>query len=198
MRTETINVYKFDELNDEAKEKAREWYRDGALDYEWWDSVYEDAAAVGLLMGINVERIYFSGFASQGDGACFIGTYQYAKGSVARVKEYAPQDDELHRIVENLAVAQKPRFYGLSATINHIHHHCHEYSVAIAVFEDQDCRAIEAGVEDNEAVSEALRDFMRWIYRRLEAEHDWLMSDEQVDDTIIANEYEFTADGTIH
>lgn len=28
MRTETTNIYKFDELSDEAKEEAREWYRD--------------------------------------------------------------------------------------------------------------------------------------------------------------------------
>lgn len=41
-------VYDFDELSDEAKEKAREWYRDGALDYEWWDYIFEDAARIGL------------------------------------------------------------------------------------------------------------------------------------------------------
>lgn len=44
----TTTVYQFDELNDKAKERAREWYRAGALDYEWWESVYEDAAQVGL------------------------------------------------------------------------------------------------------------------------------------------------------
>lgn len=46
--TTTINIYTFDELDDRAKEKARGWYREGALDYEWWDSVYEDAERVGL------------------------------------------------------------------------------------------------------------------------------------------------------
>lgn len=30
MRTETIVVYKFNELSDDAKEKARQWYRDTA------------------------------------------------------------------------------------------------------------------------------------------------------------------------
>lgn len=39
-----ILVYQFDELDEKAKERAREWYRAGALDYEWWESVYEDAA----------------------------------------------------------------------------------------------------------------------------------------------------------
>lgn len=41
-------VYDFDDLNDDAKEKARDWYRNGALDYEWWDSTFEDAENVGL------------------------------------------------------------------------------------------------------------------------------------------------------
>lgn len=41
-------VYNFDDLDDDAKEKAREWYRNGALDYDWWDSTYEDAETIGL------------------------------------------------------------------------------------------------------------------------------------------------------
>ncbi len=41
-------VYNFDDLDDKAKDKARDWYRDGALDYDWWDSTYEDAETIGL------------------------------------------------------------------------------------------------------------------------------------------------------
>lgn len=52
--TTTRTLYKFDELGDAAKEKAREWYRSSALDYEWWDSVYEDAARMGALIGIQI------------------------------------------------------------------------------------------------------------------------------------------------
>ena len=40
-------VFKFSELSDEAKEVARNCYRDASYD-EWWDSVYEDAAQAGL------------------------------------------------------------------------------------------------------------------------------------------------------
>lgn len=43
-----IPVFNFDDLNDDAKERARDWWRDRALDYEWWDSTYEDAETVGL------------------------------------------------------------------------------------------------------------------------------------------------------
>ena len=39
MKTVETNVFTFDELTDRAKEKARAWYREGALDYEWYDSI---------------------------------------------------------------------------------------------------------------------------------------------------------------
>jgi hypothetical protein len=55
----------------------------------------------------------------------------------------------------------------------------------------QTCRLRE------EDVTKALRDFNRWIYKRLLAEYEWLIADEQVEESIIANEYEFTEEGKI-
>lgn len=48
MKTIDTTVFEFDELTDEAKEQARNWYREGALEYEWWDSTHEDAENIGL------------------------------------------------------------------------------------------------------------------------------------------------------
>jgi hypothetical protein len=63
--------------------------------------------------------IYFSGFSSQGDGACFEGTYRYKKGSVKAIKAHAPQDKELHRIAKGLQEAQRPTRYSITANIKH-------------------------------------------------------------------------------
>jgi hypothetical protein len=41
-----VTYYKFDELSDEAKERARDWFRQSIDD--WWDVVYEDAKEIGL------------------------------------------------------------------------------------------------------------------------------------------------------
>jgi hypothetical protein len=38
MRVIEKQIFTFDELNDSAKERAREWYRRG-LEYPWWDEV---------------------------------------------------------------------------------------------------------------------------------------------------------------
>jgi hypothetical protein len=46
--TKTITLFRFDELSDDAKDKARNRFREHALDYDWWESTYEDAANVGI------------------------------------------------------------------------------------------------------------------------------------------------------
>ena len=62
-----------------------------------------------------------------------------------------------------------------------------------ATVEDADGREVSA--DDDAAVLECARDFARWIYSRLESEHEYLTGDDSVSETLRANEYEFTADG---
>lgn len=64
----------FDQLNDDAKETARDWYRSDGFDYQWWDHTYEEWTAELEEMGFAGVDISFSGFSSQGDGASFIAT----------------------------------------------------------------------------------------------------------------------------
>lgn len=45
-RERTVTVYTFKELSDDAKDIARQWYREASGDEEWWDTTYEDAARV--------------------------------------------------------------------------------------------------------------------------------------------------------
>ena len=208
MRYIQTPVFKFSELSDKAKARAREWYRQGALDYEWYDAVYEDAATIADILGIDLRtrkytfqngtvkhngtNIGFSGFWSQGDGAHFEGTYKYAKGAPKAIKKHAPKDAELLRIAEALQKIQSQYFYKLAATVKHRGHYQHENCTDILVYHTDDYRDVP---EDD--IIELLRDFMRWIYSQLEKEHDCLNSDEQVDEAIQANEYEFTENGKL-
>lgn len=48
MKTKSYQVYEFDELSDEAKEKAIQNLADINVDRDWWDSVYYDAENIGL------------------------------------------------------------------------------------------------------------------------------------------------------
>src|SRR5688572_27255234 len=47
-RTVRTKVFKFSELSESAKQTAIEKFRDVSVDYEWWESTYEDAENIGL------------------------------------------------------------------------------------------------------------------------------------------------------
>lgn len=54
--TKTYTVYSFDELSEEAKQKAIESLYDINVNYEWWESVYEDAKNIGLkITGFDID-----------------------------------------------------------------------------------------------------------------------------------------------
>lgn len=196
MRTETTvtEVYTFSELSDEAKERARDWYR-SADDFSFHaECVIEDAKAIGALMGITIDKVYYSGFSSQGDGACFEGAYSYKTCALKAIKEYAPKDETLHKIAKRLQDIQKSAFYSLHAKVKHSGHYYHAYCTNIEVYHNDDQYRV---VPQEDDLKTALRDFMQWIYSQLEKEYWYQNSDEVTDQNIIANEYEFTKDGKI-
>lgn len=47
-KTVTYDIFTFEELSETAKNTAREWYRSLGIDFEWWESTYEDAENIGL------------------------------------------------------------------------------------------------------------------------------------------------------
>ena len=198
----------FDELSDEAKERAREWYRQGNCDDCFWsECTIDDAKEIGKYMGIDIENIYFSGFWSQGDGACFEGTWRAKDVQADKLKEYAPQDKELHRIVDGLAKIAKEYPDGYFK-VRHRGHYSHSGCTAFDVelpteqeneleYDSPEYKLLQVKLgEDEETLIELARDFMNWIYRQLEKEWDYQNSNEQVEESIRCNEYEFLKDGT--
>ena len=202
--------YTFDELSADAKENAREWWRScESRDFDP-DCTLDDAATIADLMGIDLRTrpvrlmnggtryapcILYSGFSSQGDGACFEGSYSYRKGSVAAVKAHAPLDKTLHDIVQGLADIQREHFYQLGASVSHTGRYYHAHSTSIDVtYAGDDYRDLG---DADETVKDLLRDFMDWIYRQLEAEYSFAMSNESVDESIRINDYRFAEDGRV-
>ena len=176
--TITKEVYTFEELDESTKEKVRDRWRDGHLDYDWWDAVYEDADQVAKILGIDLARkrpstpcIWFNGFYHQGSGSSFKGSYRYVKETVRQIKEYAPNDEELHRIAQNLQDIQRKNFYGLRATIEPSNR---EISLRVRVENIHHIYG-DATDEAEEAITEAMNDFNHWVYQRLEDEYEYLM-----------------------
>ncbi|MDE0407814.1 MAG: antitoxin of toxin-antitoxin stability system [Alphaproteobacteria bacterium] len=202
-------VYTIDELSDAAREHARAWYRESCLDYEWYDFVYEDFGTICRILGVTLRtspmRLYgggtrdkphlnFSGFWSQGDGACFAGRYCYARGAAKAIRVHAPQDTELHRIADELQTAQRRNFFQLHGTIRQTGRYCHEYTMAIEVERDSPTwQPVTDGAEDT--VIEVMRDLARWLYRQLRQEYEHLTSDDAIDETVADNGWTFTVRG---
>ena len=136
--------------------------------------------------------IFFSGFSSQGDGACFEGHYTYKKGALKSTKQAFPTDSELLRIVRDLQALQQRNFYQLTATVKHRGHYNHSGCMDITV-DRADGKAVS--YDDKESLEQLMRDFADWIYSSLEKEYDYLTSDEAIAESLRANEIEFTEDG---
>ena len=204
-----ITVYTIDELSDAAKEAARAWYRESCLDFEWYDFVYEDFETICGILGITLAttpvrlygggtrdkpQIFWSGFSFQGDGASFAGYYSHAKGAGRAIRAHAPQDTELHRIADELQALQRKNFCQLNAAVRQRGRYCHEHTMTIEV--ERHSPTWQPPTDDAEdAVTEAMRDLARWLYRQLRQEYEHLTSDEAIDETLAANQWSFTASG---
>jgi len=202
-------VYRLDELSTEAKEKARAWYRESTPDDDWSEFVTQDFETICAILGVRLKTrsvrlygggtrqkpcIWFRGFWSQGDGACFEGAYSYVKDTARHIRDHAPQDAELHRIAGALQSIQRRNFYQLQAEIRHRGYYYHEHCMAISVERDsQTYRHMTADAEDE--IVEALRDLARWLYSQLEREYEHQTSDIVIDEMMLANDYSFTAAG---
>lgn len=207
-RTIETTVYQYDELSEDAQAKARDWYREvSSDDFSTFgtESVIDHAVEMGRLLGIEIDThtvrlmgggtrqeptVYWQLY-SQGSGASFSGRYEYHKGAVRAIKREVPTDTDLQEIATTLQAIQSRHFYRVSARMTHRGNSVHEHSVSIDVYVGDE----DAPEATSEAITDALRNFMRWIHRNLEREHEYQNSDEVVVDNIRANEYEFDEDG---
>ena len=205
----TTTVFTIDELSDKAKERARSWYREEGLFDQWYDYIYDDFETICRIVGITLRtspvrlygggtrdkpHIWFRGFWSQGDGACYEGQYSHARGAAKALRAHAPKDTELHSIVDALQNAQRRNIWQLHATFRRIGLYSHANSMEIDVERDSPTwQPIADGTDDT--VVEALRDLARWLYRRLYEAYEAETSDCAVDEAIAINEWTFTANG---
>lgn len=200
--TRTYEAYKIDELEGSARDNAMQTLARWAVeDYEWWESTIEyfveTVEAEGVItVDVRTSRkggmtkftepcVFFSGFWSQGDGACFAG-----KVDVAAYLKLTKQAGK-KRALYNWAVDQ-----GCGIRIKTKGGYSHEYSMYVDCdYNDfhytPDGKATEqaAGLEDE--ILEWARDKARKLYKDLEAEYEYLTSEEVLLENAHANGYLF-------
>lgn len=198
----TVTLYQYDELSDRAKEKAREWYTGEGFEFDP-EYIFEDFETIAGFLGISIRQqtvklmgggtrgkpvVYYTGFWSQGDGACFEGTWYASDVKPGKVKEHAPKNAELHSIAETFERIARENPEAFFRVV----HRGHYYHSLCTSFEFED----DMPEEVCENLKQAARDLMDWLYSTLQNEYEYQTGEENVAETIRINEYTFLEDGT--
>ena len=173
MKEIVTKVFEFDELDDAAKDKAREWYREGAIDHDWWENTFEDASRIGL-------RI--TSF-DLGRGENITGEFKYfdqARQCASLIMSEHGLNCRTFKTAESFLSAMKALDEEIAKADGD-----NEESPDYEVWQDK----------RGELEEEFLRSLLRDYLHILRDEMEFLMSDEQVDESIRINEYTFTETG---
>lgn len=160
--------------------------------------VGERTARVPGFQSYQETNISFSGFCSQGDG-CSWGGKLYTElfnGAEARIKEEAPTNEALHAIARS---AQEIHNLLASHQVALRLNPPDEHGFVGSDFAYDECvPGVRVGIENreqyfssrpydgdgstkfNDEFGALAESFASWIYKSLEAEHDYLLSDERI------------------
>ena len=181
----------YKELSDTAKEHAFERHQEYAQsnDYYWWESTMEYWVEKLEALGIHtsLEQMHFSGFGSQGDGACFTGSIN--------LKDFLEAHPDLKKEHAKLYMAVIPfdgrgaacEYFDLELTRHGSTNYNHEKSVLLGSWDlnilpeldTEEGEDYERLIIDAEADIEwQCRDYMKELYRDLEKNYEYMQSME--------------------
>lgn len=184
-----------------------------APDYEWWDDTIANAKEYGESKGFDIRDIHFTGFYSQGDGACWVGRVDI----VEWLEINKPEDPRAHilsALIENdwidryLVIEQNPSRYSHSNTMQRSDAsiNCEDEDDFISkadMFQGASVRNLMQSLPDtylNDISDEILADarcYANDIYNQLRDEYEHLCSEEVVAEMCDANDYLFDEHGDL-
>lgn len=217
--------YSFEELSPEAQEKALDTFRDINTDYnDWHDPIIEgfiEDMMEEFGVDIGTEDIFYTGFYSQGDGASFKGTVddrdKFFKNALSlKSSEFLDMGDEEKSDDEELVTLMgdlrnigfdnrerlKPEDFYIKFTKSssrYEHSNTMDIDLEVDSFDDKedDERDFKSFVDKIEQES------LKWargkadeLYSSLSRYYEELQEDDEVKETIIANDYQFNEDGS--
>ena len=205
MREITTKVYKYTELSKEAKEKAIENNLGFNVYNSFWDEfVLEDRTIKLEEYGFQDPKILYSGFCSQGDGACF--TAELDNGGLL---EFITKTKTLSKYKTLVKAINNCDIY-VNIKITHGFMYYHEYSTTIADYTEMQSNMELTGklLEEYTALMETFDrreannsqvgwyvDECKDIYKHLRAEYDYQTEYDAIAESLEANEMKFTIDG---
>lgn len=200
MKTINIKLYKFEELNKEAQQKAIEDNYNINTNHEWYEYIIEEFTEnENIFEDIN---IYFSGFYSQGDGAMF--EYNRINKDIFKTfldEEYKHLTETRKKLIfDNIDTTAKGKQRGL-----YYHENSCIHTIDIELSQgycSKHSNIYNLIVELNENFESYLIDLYKSkckkLYKSLNDYYDYLQSYEVIKETLIINDYEFTEEGDIY
>jgi hypothetical protein len=223
--SEEGKTYSFDELPKEAKEKAIEKNRDINIEYtEWYEPIIDDFEYAMEKLGLTDVEVEFTGFYSQGDGASFTARVENEELFLKRAldinastefldmgenEDTSKEDDELRQLMGDLRnigydTREKLKPEDLYMEIFRISsRYSHENTIEASVkmeeldVEDDDRDWNKFQDEMESMITDWAREESKELYHRLGKYYEERQSDEEVAETLIANDYEFNEEGEI-
>lgn len=198
MRIQTItkNIYTFDELPDDIKEKAIEKLRDMNIYHDWYESTLEDYKTMFSLCGLDIENIYFALGYSQSDYCAFSGaSWSYKKGWKKTLLSEFGSDHVKNEIVPIFEAMQKQAsrvFFDLSFTYSNSGSYRRHYDLSI-----DDSYSSDTYVDIESNLKDLIYQLEQVVFVALVHEYEYLTSDEQIIEAIQSNEFEFDEFGNL-
>jgi hypothetical protein len=170
---------------------------ENALDYDWYEPVYDQFIEGGEGKGFRVAKIYFSGFYSQGDGASWEGVVYLDEFMRTHCDMSDPRWHIVHALVDAEVLPPNVDVYRSVGSSRYYHEQTMQVGDIEAWWHDEDyCvpKGVYAGANANELyisaggdptleelhdmIESEVKDYARDIYKALEKEHDYLLSEE--------------------
>jgi hypothetical protein len=199
MREEMVKVCQFSELSEGAKEKAREWFKDRmneGFDFEA-EQITEDFSYELEELGYPTEDIRWCLSHVQGDGVAFYGDINY--DGFLKISDRLLNDDDVKLLRNNLDnIGINIKIYSNDYHYNHFNTMSLETDVRIYFDEEKEelSNKITCIIDD---LIDSIKDEIKVVSKRLARvgyeQIDYFHSNTYIDETIEANEWEFTEDG---
>ena len=190
-------VFTIQELKDkypEAYKKAIEKNSDINTSFEWYDFIEADYIEQLEKIGFYDVKIQFSGFWSQGDGACFVGKWYKNSVDLSKVDIEEIYSDSIKNLYGTLLEITNSCFDG-SFIISQSGMYYHENTMHIdGEFYDESNELIYM---DEDRILSECQAIACEIYKSLQNYYEELRSEELIIETFEANEYYFDLYGTI-
>lgn len=177
----------YDDLDEDGKQTARDWYATDYPEYKWWDYTYDMIETVADIIGLSTKPASFCFELDRGAYFHLDGSYQYTRRWEQKFREEFGNNPQgvigaFYNDYKAFVLQwQKPNFYNITATVDSWRTTTGNYNGHISPVYD----AIDSAVYD------MITDFRNMALRLLQQEYDYIISDDYIAETMRMNEYTF-------